>query len=144
MLAKHSAASGGATPDPGASNAHLRLLLVENDPISQRVLQRLVEQLGAHLDVAASGAEAIERIKQHAYDLVLMDCEMPVLNGFETSRRVRHFELNANRLPTPIIALTGHPPEALQENWRESGVNELVYKPVDLPQLRRLVQEWAY
>ena len=144
VLAKHSAASGGATPDPGASNAHLRLLLVENDPISQRVLQRLVEQLGAHLDVAASGAAAIERIKQHAYDLVLMDCEMPVLNGFETSRRVRHFELNANRLPTPIIALTGHPPEALQENWRESGVNELVYKPVDLPQLRRLVQEWAY
>ncbi len=134
-----------ATPeDPGTTDAPLaghRILLVEDNPVNQRVGGKLVEKLGAEVHIAANGEEALEFLSQQDYSAVLMDCEMPGMNGFETARRIR--KLGAHAARTPIIAVTAYAMEGDRERCLAAGMDDYLTKPVLFAELRETLLRWT-
>jgi PAS domain S-box-containing protein len=113
-----------------------KILVVEDNPVNQRVVQRILQKLSAVVTLASNGAEALERIAATEFDAVLMDCQMPVMDGFTASRRVRADERArgaARRLP--IIALTANVMSEDRELCLAAGMDAHLGKPIDLGQL---------
>src|SRR5882757_1352199 len=112
------------------------ILLVEDNPVNQRVAQRQLQKLAADVTLANNGAEALERIAETAFDAVLMDCQMPVMDGFTATRRIREAELrsgSARRLP--IIALTANVMSEDREHCIAAGMDAHLGKPLEPSQL---------
>ena len=118
-----------------------RILLVEDNPVNQTVGARLVEKLGAEVHIAANGEEAIEYLNHQDYAAVLMDCEMPGINGFETAARIRQMERRGKR--TPIIAVTAYAMEGDRERCLAAGMDDYLSKPVRFSQLRETLLRWV-
>jgi signal transduction histidine kinase/HPt (histidine-containing phosphotransfer) domain-containing protein/BarA-like signal transduction histidine kinase len=98
--------------NPGISISNLNILLVEDIEENQMVIQGFLRQTQCKLEIAENGVEAVDSFKNHRYDLVLMDIQMPVMDGYEATRAIRAWEAETSANPTPIVALTAH---ALQE-----------------------------
>jgi signal transduction histidine kinase/CheY-like chemotaxis protein len=113
--------------DPGAT-AGLAVLLVEDNPVNQLVATRLLEKEGCSVDVAANGLEAVHHADRRAYDLVLMDCHMPVMDGFEATRRIRAKEPLGSRLR--IVALTASVLDSEREQCLLAGMDAVLAKPI--------------
>ncbi|MBM1143699.1 response regulator [Alcanivorax sp. ZXX171] len=120
-----------AAPDPG-----LRLLVVEDHKLSQKVIRGMLNKLGLDPELAANGKEALEKACQRRYDLILMDCEMPEMDGFEATRRIREHERRHGLAPVPIVALTAHILREHRERSLASGMNAHIPKPVEMSVLR--------
>jgi CheY-like chemotaxis protein len=113
-----------------------RILLVEDNPVNQRVAQRLLQKLAADVTVANNGAEALERIAEATYDAVLMDCQMPVMDGFTATRRIRELERTHGRgRRLPVIALTANVMSEDRENCIAAGMDAHLGKPIEPSQL---------
>jgi CheY-like chemotaxis protein len=105
-----------------------RVLLVEDSSVNQKVALRMLERLGYRADVACDGAEAVAMVRRIAYDVVLMDVQMPVLDGLEATRRIRQGAL-AGAQPW-IIAMTAEALSGDEARCRAAGMNDYVPKPV--------------
>jgi len=113
-----------------------RVLLVEDNPVNQRVAQRLLQKLAAEVTIANHGAEALERLAESNYDAVLMDCQMPVMDGFTATRRIRELERQSGRAKRlPIIALTANVMSEDRENCIAAGMDAHLGKPIEPAQL---------
>jgi CheY-like chemotaxis protein len=126
------------TPPGAADAAGASVLLVEDNEVNQKVSQRLLERFGCRVTVASNGAEALEAVRRQAYDVVFMDCQMPVMDGFEAARQIRR--LGGALASTPIIALTAHAMESERKRCLQSGMNDVVTKPVSLEGLRQALE----
>lgn len=136
-------ADGPPAPDRDEA-AHDRLghlLVVDDSMTNQMVAQGILEHLGYSSDLAADGVEALAMLEHTAYDGVLMDCQMPRLNGFEATRRLRAREGGARR--TPVIAMTAGVTEEEQRQCREAGMDDYVPKPVSPDNLREALSRWV-
>jgi CheY-like chemotaxis protein len=120
------------------------MLVVEDNVVNQKVAVRLLENLGYKADVAASGLEAIDAVSRLPYDMVLMDCHMPDLDGFEATRRIRELE-KVGRLNKhiPIIALTANVMQKDRELCVAAGMDDYISKPVNVDQLSSILAKWA-
>jgi CheY-like chemotaxis protein len=118
------------------------VLLVEDEAQTQSLLVRMLHKLGFEVEVAANGREAIDWIRRRPFAAVLMDCQMPVLDGFEATRRIRVFEEDAGRR-TPIIAVTAGVLDDDRERCIAVGMDDYVSKPVRMADLGALLQRWA-
>ena len=128
----HDAPAPQATPTFSGQ----RILLVEDNAVNQRVAQRTLQKLAADVTIANNGAEALERIAETAYDAVLMDCQMPVMDGFTATRRIRELERNSGRgKRLPIIALTANVMSEDRENCIAAGMDAHLGKPMEPAQL---------
>jgi two-component system sensor histidine kinase/response regulator len=113
-----------------------RILLVEDNPVNQRVAQRLLQKLAADVTIANHGAEALERLAESTFDAVLMDCQMPVMDGFTTTRRIRELERQNGRTKRlPIIALTANVMSEDRENCIAAGMDAHLGKPIEPAQM---------
>ncbi|MFZ5572819.1 MAG: response regulator [Thermodesulfobacteriota bacterium] len=112
--------------------AGMRLLLVEDNPINQAVAVEILKTAGIVPDKAANGQEAVEMVRRQAYDMVLMDVQMPVMDGLQATRTIRG-ELSNTELP--IIAMTAHAMQGDREKCLEAGMNDYVPKPIDRKEL---------
>ena len=119
------------SPDPG-----LQVLVVEDHKLSQKVIRGMLNKLGITPELAANGLEALHRATQKRYDLILMDCEMPEMDGFEATRRIRAHERENGLVAVPIVALTAHILREHRERSLASGMNAHIPKPVELNVLR--------
>jgi signal transduction histidine kinase/ActR/RegA family two-component response regulator len=127
------------SPAPArAARAGLRVLLVEDNAINQLVARRLLEGLGHHVTLAADGQQAIEACARSAFDLVLMDCHMPVLDGFEATRALR-----ARGFSAPIIALTAAATPEDAARCLASGMDKVLTKPLRLERLVAVLEAKA-
>ena len=123
-----------------ASPKRGRILLVEDNPVNQLVAKGMLAKLGCEVSVAAHGAEALEQLETGRFDLVLMDCNMPVMDGYEASRRIRQ----SGRWPhLPIIALTANAMPEERERCRAAGMNDYLAKPFRREELEALIDHWA-
>ena len=121
-----------ATPARGA-----RILVVEDNPINQKVAVHQLEALGLHADVVSSGKEALEMLQLADYDLVLMDCSMPEMNGYDATRAIRR--MAGPVAGVPIIAMTADAVTGARERCLDAGMNDYVSKPVKLEHLERTI-----
>ncbi|MCG8294860.1 MULTISPECIES: hybrid sensor histidine kinase/response regulator [Pseudomonas] len=125
---------------PASRERRARILLVEDNPVNQLVAKGMLAKLGCHVQVAAHGAEALELLEQESFDLVLMDCNMPVMDGYEASRRIRQ----SGRWPElPIVALTANAMPEERERCRAAGMNDYLAKPFRREELLALIDHWA-
>jgi CheY-like chemotaxis protein len=112
-----------------------RILLVEDNVVNQRVAQRALQKLAAEVTIANNGAEALERLAEASFDAVLMDCQMPVMDGFTATRRIREVELRDGRRRLPIIALTANVMSEDRDSCVAAGMDAHLGKPLDPTQL---------
>ncbi len=125
-----------ASEAPGALRGRLagrgRLLVAEDNPVNREVLSELLAELGCEATLVENGAEAVTALENHEFSAVLMDCQMPVLDGYEATRRIRAAE-NGRR--TPIVAVTAHAFHEEREKTRAAGMDEYLTKPIALGEL---------
>ncbi len=116
-----------------------RVLLVEDNPVNQLVAKGMLGKLGCEVIVAAHGAEALDQLEYHEFDLVLMDCNMPVMDGYEASRQIRQ----SGRWPNlPIVALTANAMSEERERCRAAGMSDYLAKPFRREELAALLDQW--
>ena len=118
--------------------AGARILLAEDNLVNQQVLKGLLEHLGAAVTVADNGEVALEQFRQGGFDLVFMDCQMPVLDGFEAARRIRAWEQNEpGRHPVPIVALTANALAGDRDACLAAGMSDYLAKPITMASLTK-------
>jgi CheY-like chemotaxis protein len=117
-----------------------QLLLVEDNEINQQVAKEILEGAGLNVSVANNGQEAVNAIKENSYDAVLMDIQMPVMDGYTATREIRNLESEIRNVP--IIAMTAHAMAGDEDKSMEAGMNGHVTKPIDPDQLFSTLQEW--
>lgn len=115
-----------------------RILLVEDIDINRLIATSMLANLGANIDDAANGAEAVAKCEDQTYDLILMDCHMPVMDGYEATRQIRETEKRRGR-HVPIIALTASAMEGDREKCLAAGMDDFLAKPLQADSLRRMV-----
>ncbi len=140
-------AADGAEPeeDPLQSRVArgLRILVAEDNEINRRTLESLLRRDGHFLRFASDGAEAVESARTERFDAILMDVQMPEVDGLEATRRIREIERTEKRDPVPVIGLTAHAfPEDAQK-CRQAGMNDYLAKPYHIDDLRRLLAACA-
>ena len=120
--------------------ATCHLLLAEDNEVNQIVALSQLESLGYRVDAVANGLEVLEALEQSAYDLVLMDCQMPELDGYETTRRIRKSKSEWRKVP--VIAVTAHAMTGDREKCFEAGMNDYVSKPFQQDELVAALDRW--
>lgn len=146
------AASVDASAEQTASQFHhdrtrqsdkvaMRILVAEDHPVNRKILREYLEKLGYHADVCTNGVEAIDAISQNAYDIVLMDIHMPVMDGLKATDLL-HRLIPQDRIP-PIIAVTSNAKREDKEACLEIGMRDFISKPVMLSELKRVLQQWG-
>ncbi|GAB2664553.1 hybrid sensor histidine kinase/response regulator [Arenimonas aestuarii] len=134
----------GAVPEPDPPKGRLRgrLLLVEDNPVNLMVAQRLVGLLGLQCETADNGEKALDRMMQGNLDIVLMDCQMPVKDGYTATREWRQHE-TANNLPRlPVIAMTANAMAGDRQKCLDAGMDDYLSKPVDRRLLEATLARW--
>jgi PAS domain S-box-containing protein len=125
-----SSAATGLTKSEGKLKGHV--LLVDDEPISREVAEALLATFGLQVDMAENGRAAVDRVKQEKFDLILMDLQMPVVNGLDASRLIRQLPENAN---TPIVALTANAFSSDKAHCLEAGMTDFLSKPINPDEL---------
>jgi CheY-like chemotaxis protein len=118
----------------------VRVLLAEDNLVNQKVALVMLKKLGIEADVVATGIEALDALMGVAYDLVLMDCQMPQMDGYEATRRIRERERGSRRLP--VVAMTANAMVGDRERCLEVGMDDHIPKPVRMDALHRALARW--
>lgn len=123
-------------PDPGSR----RVLLVEDNVVNQCVASEILKRIGVSVEIANNGAEALEMLDARAYDFVFMDCQMPEVDGFEATRRIR---ADARFDALPVVALTANALSGDREACLDAGMNDYLTKPFTRDQLESMLDKWT-
>ena len=119
-----------------------RVLVVEDNIINQIVAQSLLEQFGISAEVAGNGEEALIALTNLPYDLVFMDCQMPVMDGFEASRQIRDANSKVRNRDIPIVAMTANTMQGDRDECIAAGMNDFISKPVETTKLQQILEQW--
>lgn len=118
------------------------MLLVEDNAVNQIVASALPESMGAIIDIANNGEEAVMLAAAHAYNIILMDCQMPVMDGFTATRLIRAYENEQNLPHVPIIALTANALQGDREKCIAAGMDDYISKPVKQEVIYKKLAHW--
>jgi signal transduction histidine kinase/ActR/RegA family two-component response regulator len=127
-------------PVPAAARNGPSVLVVEDNPVNQRIVCRLLEKAGFHTQIASDGRAALESLAGESFDAILMDCQMPVMDGYEAARQIRQAERNGRHVP--IIAITAHAMEGDRERCLRAGMDDYITKPVNREALVMALKKW--
>ena len=115
------------------------VLIVEDNRVNQILVNEILQGLGLSVDIAENGQEAVDKYQQRQFDLILMDCQMPVLDGFEATRQIRAMEVRNHSKRVPIMALTAAAREEEYQEALASGMDHFMTKPFNVAQLERKI-----
>ena len=128
--------------DPAPSRLLGTVLVVEDNPVNRVIAEEMLESMGLDIIEAQDGAEALDVLARCSVDLVLMDCQMPVMDGYTATRHIRERELRQRSPRTPIVALTANAYEEDAAHALEAGMDAHLTKPYTRDQLRSIVSTW--
>ncbi len=140
--AADSAAPRPAAPEAEAERRQKRILIAEDDPINHKLLAAMIARLGHQTDLVANGRQAVERFEATPYDLILMDCEMPEMDGYQATAEIRQHEEAIGNGHVPVIAVTAHAMKGAREKCLDAGMDDYLTKPVDLEALADILERW--
>jgi CheY-like chemotaxis protein len=128
--------------EPEDDERAVTVLVAEDDPVNQMVIEEMLKLLGCEVDVVGDGAAACRAVADGHYDLVFMDCHMPVMDGYEATRRIREDEQRRGRRST-IIALTADSLDSDRERCNDAGMDAFMTKPISSSQLSATIEQWT-
>jgi signal transduction histidine kinase/DNA-binding NarL/FixJ family response regulator len=137
------AAAGDAGEIDGQPAVPARVLLVEDNPTNQKLANTVLAKLGHQVTVTANGSEAMAALASADFDVVLMDCRMPVMDGFEATRRIRAGEGGVRDSHVPIIAMTADAMEGDRQRVLDIGMDDYLTKPIDTTRMAAAIARWA-
>lgn len=126
------------------SQAEMRVLIVEDDQFCQILISHQFKKLGVTVDLVVNGIDALEAFGQIPYRLIITDCHLPGIDGFETSRKIRSMEKTFNRNPVSIVAVTGDDLFENRDIYFSNGINEVFKKPLTDQMVREIIKKWFY
>jgi CheY-like chemotaxis protein/HPt (histidine-containing phosphotransfer) domain-containing protein len=129
-------------PGEARAGASRKILVAEDNPVNQVVAARLLERRGHRVTVAANGREAVAAVERERFDLVLMDVQMPEMDGFEATHRIRRPESAVLSHDIPVVAMTAHAMAGDRESCLEAGMDDYVSKPIDPRVLAEVIARW--
>ncbi len=123
----------------------LHVLVAEDNSVNQLVIKGILYKLGVKSSIVNNGLEVVEAIRknEHTYHMILMDCEMPELDGYRATKQIRQYEESCHLQPMPIIALTAHAAEKHREKSLQAGMNDHITKPVNIIALKNILLKWV-
>lgn len=121
----------------------MRVLLVEDNPVNQIVAQTLVEAEGYEVEIAGDGQQAIDKLNGGDFCLVLMDCQMPVMDGYDATRNIREGACGESTKTIPVIAMTANAMQGDKEKCLDSGMDDYISKPIDAEILKQRLEHWS-
>ena len=124
-----------------ATAVKARVLLVEDNPVNQAVAKRMLERLGHSVTIAGNGRIAVDLHAKRRFDLILMDCQMPELDGYAATRELRARETGLDHVP--IVAMTAHAMAGDREQCLSAGMDDYLTKPVKIDQLAEAIVRWT-
>lgn len=119
----------------------LRILLAEDNPINQKTFLLMMEEFGCHCDIVSNGIEVVDALEHEPYDIIFMDCQMPLMDGYAATREIR--KLEEPRRSTPIIAVTAHAMEGDRDKCIAAGMNGYISKPINDVELAETLKRYA-
>ncbi|MER0169606.1 MAG: response regulator [Nitrosomonas sp.] len=119
------------------------ILVVEDNDVNQLVSKAMLERLNCEVTLVNNGLEAVDAFSSRRFDLILMDCNMPVMDGFEATRQIRALEQKKNLSPVPIVALTAHALDHIKQECFAAGMDGHLSKPFDAAQLDKILQQFS-
>jgi CheY-like chemotaxis protein len=125
---------------PMASSSTVRLLIVEDYEDNRDILLMLLDSLGYEADAVVNGQDFLDRMAEQDYDIVLMDCQMPVLDGYAATRQLRQREGTQKR--TVVIGVTAHAMERDRQTCLDAGMDDYLTKPIELDELAQILRHW--
>jgi signal transduction histidine kinase/ligand-binding sensor domain-containing protein/CheY-like chemotaxis protein len=118
------------------------ILVAEDNPVNQKLVRLQLEKLGHRVDIVSNGAEAVDAIRRVNYSLVLMDCQMPVMDGYEATTEIRRLE-SQTKYHVPIIAITANVMPGEKDRCLEVGMNDYITKPIKTSELAAMINRWS-
>lgn len=137
---------GVSRPSLNTESSHLgriNVLIAEDNQLSQKVVRGMMQKLGIQHTIVNNGREAVQAVMRENYDIVLMDCDMPFVDGYTATQEIRRWEKQEHRQPLPILALTAHILEEQKQKALHSGMNEHLSKPIELGDLQNALLRWS-
>ena len=122
-------------------NIGLHVLVAEDNPVNQMVARKVLAKLGCTCEIAANGAECLKMLEIQSFDLILMDCMMPEMDGLEATRKIRIS--GAAYANIPIVAFTANAMVEDQQKCRDAGMNDYIDKPATIERLTEVLSKWA-
>jgi signal transduction histidine kinase/ActR/RegA family two-component response regulator len=122
-------------------NGKYRVLVAEDNEVNQKIVLKMLEKMGIRAECVTNGAEVLEALRKRSYDLILMDCQMPVMDGYEATARVRNDRVVGNN-NIPIIAMTANAMKGDREHCLASGMNDYLAKPLSANRLSETLEKW--
>ncbi|MGM0444741.1 MAG: response regulator, partial [Fibrobacterota bacterium] len=120
----------------------VKVLIAEDNIVNQKVAQRICEKIGVIPTIAADGEQAVQALYKTSFDIVLMDVQMPVLDGYEATERIRRDPPPMNE-DIPVIAMTANAMQGDKDRCLRSGMNDYISKPVKPADIRSKIREWV-
>ena len=119
-----------------------KVLVVEDDPVNQRVIRLLLERLGLEIQIADNGQSGLDYATHDVWDLIFMDCQMPILDGISATQQIRAYERKHGLSHTPIVALTANAKDSDRRACKAAGMDDFLAKPVRRPELSGVLETW--
>ena len=145
LITRHTLAEARASQAPSAPRhsgpARPHVLVVEDNPLNQKLALRMLEKLGCRADLAGNGRDAVSLIEKGGYDLIFMDCQMPEMDGYEASAIIRQREKD-NGQHLPIIAMTAHTLTGDRDKCMEAGMDDYISKPIRKEDILQVISKW--
>jgi CheY-like chemotaxis protein len=122
----------------------MRILVAEDNPVNQMLIRMLLTKMGYQCQIVGDGAQAVHALETGAFDLVLMDCQMPVMNGFEATRHIRAGDGLVRNPNLPVIALTANAMNEDKEECIAAGMDDHIGKPISPELLKERLEHWLH